>query len=459
MTLPGNHERDAPATGDRFYPLQSRTDSGGEAGYPYELRLKMPTPTQRSEWYSFNHGPIHFIQTSTEQPFGAGSPQWQFVVNDLQTVDRSVTPWVIVGFHRPIYTPSLEGVTLASDQGVAEDLRNAWETIFFQYEVDMTWSGHVHLYERTCPILYHTCLGYDANGIPNAPVHMAIGNGGYDLTWFINPSPPPYYDALALEHGYTHGTANATTLHITAFSSETGKVIDDFVLKKAANYKPNLTARNNFLGSGFQSTYQGSFLENPGLSPAALFNSVFFNQLAANLKNATNLLQQLKSENASLVVNTNGPPDNVPNLAQVFDVYKTLLQNPGFLTQNGIPNATEAAEFINAAFIPLFNRFDANVAAAAASNGGIDPGIIVPAQTGELAPPPPAPSAPGILIQPVKPLNPFNLGDLIKNILNKPAQNESGFHLFQAKSADGKDEEGNALPGNRQKNQGRVGRH
>ena len=40
--------------------------------------------------------------------------------------------------------------------------------------------------------------------------------------------------------------------------------------------------------------------------------------------------------------------DNVPNLAQVFDVYKTLLQNPGFLTQNGIPNATEAANFINA---------------------------------------------------------------------------------------------------------------
>jgi hypothetical protein len=39
--------------------------------------------------------------------------------------------------------------------------------------------------------------------------------------------------------------------------------------------------------------------------------------------------------------------DNVPNLAQVFDVYKTLLQEPGFLSQNGIPNATVAAEFIN----------------------------------------------------------------------------------------------------------------
>ena len=38
----------------------------------------------------------------------------------------------------------------------------------------------------------------------------------------------------------------------------------------------------------------------------------------------------------------------MPNLAQVFDVYKTLLQQPGFLQQNGIPNATIAAEFINA---------------------------------------------------------------------------------------------------------------
>ena len=45
-------------------------------------------------------------------------------------------------------------------------------------QVDMTWSGHVHVYERTCPILYHTCLGYNSEGIPNAPVHMAIGNGG-----------------------------------------------------------------------------------------------------------------------------------------------------------------------------------------------------------------------------------------------------------------------------------------
>ena len=48
-------------------------------------------------------------------------------------------------------------------------------------------------------------------------------------------------------------------------------------------------------------------VQDPGLSSATLFSTVFFNQLAANLKNATNLLRQLRTENASLVVNTNGP--------------------------------------------------------------------------------------------------------------------------------------------------------
>lgn len=41
----------------------------------------------------------------------------------------------VQGFHRPIYTTSLEGVTLASDLVVASDLRDAFEQIFYQYEV------------------------------------------------------------------------------------------------------------------------------------------------------------------------------------------------------------------------------------------------------------------------------------------------------------------------------------
>ena len=60
-------------------------------------------------------------------------------------------------------------------------------------QVDMTWSGHVHVYERTCPILYHECLGYTAAGIPNAPVHMAIGNGGVSPTDLMRNLHCPRY--------------------------------------------------------------------------------------------------------------------------------------------------------------------------------------------------------------------------------------------------------------------------
>ena len=63
-----------------------------------ERRFQMPFPAVGDQWYSFDYGPIHFLQTSTEQPFGAGSPQWQFVVNDLMTVNRTLTPWVVVRY-------------------------------------------------------------------------------------------------------------------------------------------------------------------------------------------------------------------------------------------------------------------------------------------------------------------------------------------------------------------------
>lgn len=69
MTVPGNHERDWPNSGDRF-PAQY--DSGGECGVPYNRRLKMPTSAEDKPWYSFNFGPIHFLQYSTEHDFAKG---------------------------------------------------------------------------------------------------------------------------------------------------------------------------------------------------------------------------------------------------------------------------------------------------------------------------------------------------------------------------------------------------
>ena len=57
----------------------------------------MPTATPLREgnyWYSYDHGPIHFLAYSTERDYAPGSPQYNFIQSDLASVNRSQTPWV-----------------------------------------------------------------------------------------------------------------------------------------------------------------------------------------------------------------------------------------------------------------------------------------------------------------------------------------------------------------------------
>jgi len=73
------------------------------------------------DYYSFDHGPIHFVQFSTEVNFEPGSDQYAFVTADLAAVDRSKTPWIIAGFHRPYITPT---VRLALDFTLVSNSRS-----------------------------------------------------------------------------------------------------------------------------------------------------------------------------------------------------------------------------------------------------------------------------------------------------------------------------------------------
>ena len=47
---------------------------------------------------------VHIIMMSTEHDYSAGSPQYKWLENDLSKVDRKVTPWVIIGGHRAMYS-------------------------------------------------------------------------------------------------------------------------------------------------------------------------------------------------------------------------------------------------------------------------------------------------------------------------------------------------------------------
>lgn len=65
----------------------------------------------------------------------AGSEQHSFVLHDLASVDRSLTPWLVVGGHRPFYIDSTNNMEPDGDQPVATALREAFEDAFFDYQV------------------------------------------------------------------------------------------------------------------------------------------------------------------------------------------------------------------------------------------------------------------------------------------------------------------------------------
>lgn len=128
-------------------------------------------------WWSQNMGSVHYISLDTETDLGHGlvgpdeagkfhdgpfgsyaNQQVDFLQKDLASVNRTETPWVIVGLHRPWYVQG--GGNLGGQV--------AFEPLFQQYGVDMYMTGHAHFFQRNKPIFNNTI---DPNGLnnPSAP--------------------------------------------------------------------------------------------------------------------------------------------------------------------------------------------------------------------------------------------------------------------------------------------------
>ena len=83
----------------------------------------------------------------------AGSEQHQFVIQDLASVNRTLTPWLIVGGHRPFYIDSSNNFEPDGDQPVARALQEAFEEAFYKYQVCGNWLaslGNRHLTTDYC---------------------------------------------------------------------------------------------------------------------------------------------------------------------------------------------------------------------------------------------------------------------------------------------------------------------
>ncbi|KAM3278919.1 hypothetical protein ACQJBY_046299 [Aegilops geniculata] len=198
----GNHEYDWPS--QPWKPswaanVYNGKDGGGECGVPYSVKFRMPgnsslptgtvAPDTRNLYYSIDAGVVHFVYMSTETDFTRGSDQYKYIKADLERVNRSRTPFVVFQGHRPMYTSSNE----AKDAAHRERMIQHLEPLFVEHGVTLALWGHIHRYERFCPMKDYRCLNTSSSFVyPGAPVHAVIGMAGQDFqpSWEPRPDHP-----------------------------------------------------------------------------------------------------------------------------------------------------------------------------------------------------------------------------------------------------------------------------
>ena len=233
MTGIGNHEYDHETGGDKdpshapgpggFRPTWSNYghDSGGECAVPMVHRFHSPSNGNGLFWYSFDVGPAHILYFSTEHDFLPNSTQYEWIENDLRSVNRSLTPWLIVGSHRQMYTSEDNS---ESETIMTEKLQEYIEPLLYKYHVDLNLFAHRHSYERTCAMFQNKCV---SDGV----THVLIGMAGQNIDSDRYTSLPwsKYHDQ---QFGYTTIFANQTYLHMTYYHDSDDQIADQFDLHK-----------------------------------------------------------------------------------------------------------------------------------------------------------------------------------------------------------------------------------
>ncbi|XP_021759420.1 nucleotide pyrophosphatase/phosphodiesterase-like [Chenopodium quinoa] len=239
MVASGNHERDSPDSGS-FY---ANDDSGGECGVPAETTFYVPAKNRAKFWYSADYGMFHFCIADTEHDWRAGTEQYKFLEECLASANRHKQPWLIFAGHRPLGYSSNKwfGQEGSFEEPMGrDDLQRLWQ----KYRVDIAFWGHVHNYERTCPIYQNQCVKSTDetshySGVVNGTIHVVAGGGGAHLNEF-SPIKTIWSIYRDYDFGFVKLTAyNYSHLKFEYKKSSDGKVYDSFTISR--DYKDVLS--------------------------------------------------------------------------------------------------------------------------------------------------------------------------------------------------------------------------
>ncbi|KAF8776696.1 hypothetical protein HU200_003424 [Digitaria exilis] len=226
----GNHERDWPGTGS-FY---GNLDSGGECGVPAQTMFYTPAENRAKFWYTTDYGMFRFCIAHTEEDWRPGTEQYKFIEQCLSSVDRQKQPWLIFLAHRVL---GYSSCAYYESEGTFEEPmgREALQELWQKYKVDLAFYGHVHSYERTCPVYQSQCVVNASNrysGPFQATTHVVVGGAGASLSEFTT-SKIQWSHFTDFDHGFVKLTAfNHSSLLFEYKKSRDGNVYDHFTISR-----------------------------------------------------------------------------------------------------------------------------------------------------------------------------------------------------------------------------------
>lgn len=235
--------------------------SEAETQLPYFRIFSLPTrgeaggvPSGTENYYSFNHGNIHFVCLDSEimiwQP---GGPMLRWLQADLAA---NTSDWVIAFWHTPPYS---KGSHDSDVEFALMQMRTQVVPILEAYGVDLVLSGHSHIYERSyllrghygkSPTLAPRMILDAGSGQPSdtgayrksttgptaqqGTVYVVAGSGGW-ATYRNGFHPAMYHDEL--ETGSLVIDVEGDRLDLQ-FLRETGAVDDSFTILKSNAPEP-----------------------------------------------------------------------------------------------------------------------------------------------------------------------------------------------------------------------------
>jgi 3',5'-cyclic AMP phosphodiesterase CpdA len=192
------------------------------------------------EYYSFDHGNVHFLILATELPSKKGSDQFKFAENDLKKASSNTkTKWIVVTLHKQLYTSpnSCSSSTCKSNPSRID----TYHPLFDKYRVDLVLQGHIHNYQRTFPIMYDsknptkpivTSKNPSSYTNPKGEVFVLIGVGGINFHG-LTGKPSFVSKQEAIRFGALDFTITNSGKKLDAkFFGNDGSVRDSFTIQK-----------------------------------------------------------------------------------------------------------------------------------------------------------------------------------------------------------------------------------